>query len=90
MEAIAGISVSGLNSRVTVDQIESLSVAVMPPILQADLLTFWQGFNRSCVRPLGVAVLTPRAGMLFGRQGPHRFRELCCSRPGTGYSCLEL
>jgi len=62
----------------------------MPPIKQANFSTFWQGFNRSCVRPLIVTVLTSRAGMLFGRLGPYRFRELCCSHPLAGYPCLEL
>ncbi len=32
-------------------------------------------FNRSCVRPLIVA-LRHGAGMQFEEQGPHRFREL--------------
>lgn len=48
----------------------------MPPVLQADFSTVGLGLNRSCVRPHDVACLTPRAGMLFGRRGPHRFREL--------------
>ncbi len=52
----------------------------MPPVLQVVLSTFGPGFNRSCVRPHSVAVLTPRSGMLFGRPGPHRFRELLRSQ----------
>ena len=48
----------------------------MPQVLQADFSTFLLGFNRSCVRPLNVAFVTPRASMLFGRLDPHRFREL--------------
>ena len=32
-------------------------------------------FDRTCVRPLNVALITPRAGMLFGKLGSHRFRE---------------
>ena len=38
-------------------------------------------FDRTCVRPLSVAFMTPRAGMLFGRRGSHRFRELPALEP---------
>jgi len=38
-------------------------------------------FDRTCVRPLSVAFMTPRAGMLFGRPGSHRFRELQALEP---------
>jgi len=41
-----------------------------------DLRSFGGVFDRTCVRPLSVAFMTPRAGMLFGRPGSHRFREL--------------
>jgi hypothetical protein len=37
--------------------------------------------DRTCVRPLSVAYVTPRAGMLFGRLGSHRFRELQALEP---------
>ena len=38
-------------------------------------------FDRTCVRPLSVAFMTPRAGMLFGRPGSYRFRELQALEP---------
>ena len=41
-----------------------------------NLRSFGGVFDRTCVRPLSVAFMTPRAGMLFGRLGSHRFREL--------------
>ena len=39
------------------------------------------GHDGACVRPLSVAFMTPRAGMLFGRRGSHRFRELPALEP---------
>ena len=39
------------------------------------------GPDGACVRPLDVALMTPRAGMLFGRLGSHRFRELQALEP---------
>jgi len=45
---------------------------------------------RSCVRPVRVAHRLPLAGMQFEERGPHRFRELRCSRPGTGFHVLNI
>ena len=33
---------------------------------------------------------SPRAGMQFEERGPHRFRELCRSSPGTGFLVLNI
>lgn len=43
----------------------------MLPVLQGDfwtVMTAWR-FYRSCVRPLGVACYSPRAGMQFEERG---------------------
>jgi hypothetical protein len=32
-------------------------------------------YDQKCVGPLSVALMMPRAGMVFGRLGSHRFRE---------------
>jgi len=40
--------------------------------------------HRSCVTPLDVALMTPRAGMQSEERGPHRFSEFDHSGPGTG------
>lgn len=47
------------------------------PLFGKRTLRFVGGlFDRTCVRPLSVAFMTPRAGMPFGRRGSRRFREL--------------
>lgn len=45
---------------------------------------------RSCVRPVRVAHRLPLAGMQFEERGPHRFSELLCSSPGTGFHVLNI
>lgn len=50
--------------------------AWMPPVWQAPSSLFRQGLDRTCVRPLNVGFHDARAGMLFGRLGSHRLREL--------------
>jgi hypothetical protein len=45
---------------------------------------------RSCVRPVRVAYGFPLAGTQFEERGPHRFRELRRSRPGTDFRVLNI
>lgn len=62
----------------------------MPLFGKLDLRFFGGIFDRTCVRPHDVASMTPRAGMLFGRLGSHRFRELPALEPRSECPCLEL
>ncbi len=51
------------------------------PFGKQNLRSFGGVFDRTCVRPHDVASVTPRAGMLFGKPGSHRFRELHALEP---------
>lgn len=53
----------------------------MPLFGKRKLRSFGGIYDRTCVRPLNVVFMTPRAGMLFGRLGFHRFRELQALKP---------
>jgi len=55
---------------------------VWVPLFGKHNLRFAGGvFDRTCVGPLSVAFMVPRAGMLFGRLGSLQFRELQAFEP---------
>jgi hypothetical protein len=63
----------------------------MPPVLQGDFLTFWRlGAISLVCQACSCGSKLPLAAMQFEERGPHRFRELCRSSPGTGFHVLNI
>ncbi len=61
------------------------------PGFASDFLTFcsWALVSLVC-QASSCGSKSPRAGMQFEERGPHRFRELCRSSPGTGFHVLNI
>ena len=60
---------------------ETRGVCGCPLFCKRNLRCFGRIFDRTCVRPLDVPLMTPRAGLLFGKLDSHRFRELPALEP---------